>query len=88
MHKLRLYVTGLTPKSEKIIQNIRQLLEEQFSSDYSLKIVDVFESPELAEHDKILATPTLIKVTPAPVKRIIGDFSNRDMVLAGLDLVR
>lgn len=87
MHKLKLYIAGSTLKSESIIKNLKQLLEEEFDGQYSLEIIDLIDSPELAEQDRILATPTLLKVAPPPAKRIIGDFSNKKMVLCGLDLV-
>lgn len=87
MHRLKLYIAGSTLKSENIIKNLKQLLEEEFNDQYSLEIIDLIESPELAEQDKILATPTLLKIEPLPAKRIIGDFSNKKMVLFGLDLV-
>jgi circadian clock protein KaiB len=88
MHKLRLYVAGSTLKSERIIKNLKQLLDDEFNNQYALEIIDVIDKPELAERDNILATPTLIKIEPYPVRRIIGDFSNKDMVLQGLDLVK
>jgi len=87
VHRLKLYIAGSTLKSENIIKNLKQLLEEEFNDQYSLEIIDLIESPELAEQDKILATPTLLKIEPLPAKRIIGDFSNKKMVLFGLDLV-
>ncbi len=85
-YKLKLYVTGKTPRSERAIANLRKICEEDLGSDYELTVIDVLERPNLAEDDKILATPTLIKVLPPPERRIIGDLSNRKKVLFGLDI--
>lgn len=84
--KLRLYVTGKTPKSERAIANLKEICERDLKGLYELQIIDVLESPQLAENEKILATPTLIKDLPPPLKRIIGDLSNSEKVLLGLDL--
>ena len=84
--KLRLYVTGKTPKSERAIANLKEICERDLKGLYELQITDVLESPQLAENEKILATPTLIKDLPPPLKRIIGDLSNSEKVLLGLDL--
>jgi len=84
--KLRLYITGKTPKSERAIANLKEICEKELEGLYELQIIDVLESPQLAEDEKILATPTLIKDLPPPLKRIIGDLSNSDKVLLGLDL--
>lgn len=83
---LKLYVTGMTTRSRAAIANLRRICENELMEEYALEIVDVLESPELAEKHKILATPTLIKDLPPPVRRIIGDLSDRDRVLIGLDL--
>ncbi len=84
--KLRLYVTGKTPKSERAIANLKEICERDLKDLYELQIIDVLESPQLAENEKILATPTVIKELPPPLKRIIGDLSNSEKVLLGLDL--
>ena len=84
--KLRLYVTGKTPKSERAIANLKEICERELEGLYDLQVIDVLESPQLAEDEKILATPTLIKDLPPPLKRIIGDLSNSEKVLLGLDL--
>jgi len=84
--KLRLYITGKTPKSERAIANLKEICEKELKGLYELQIIDVLESPQLAEDEKILATPTLIKDLPPPLKRIIGDLSNSERVLLGLDL--
>jgi len=84
--KLRLYITGKTPKSERAIANLKEICEKELEGLYELEIIDVLESPQLAENEKILATPTLIKDLPPPLKRVIGDLSDSEKVLIGLDL--
>ena len=84
--KLRLYITGTTPRSERAIANLAEICERDLKGLYDLQIIDVLESPQLAENEKILATPTLIKDLPPPLKRVIGDLSNSEKVLLGLDL--
>jgi len=84
---LKLYVTGVTPRSQAALKNLENILDEDYKGVYSLKVIDVIKQPQLAEDDKILATPTLIKILPPPVARIIGDLSDREKVLLGLDFV-
>jgi len=84
---LKLYVTGVTPRSQAALNNIKKILSEAYKGVYSLKVIDVMKQPKLAEDDKILATPTLIKILPPPVARIIGDLSDGEKILLGLDLV-
>ncbi|MFH1287716.1 MAG: circadian clock protein KaiB [bacterium] len=84
---LKLYVTGNTPNSVKAIKNLENILANEFKGMYELKIIDVMKNPQLAEEEKILATPMLSRVLPLPIRRIIGDLSNREKVLLGLDLV-
>jgi len=84
---LKLYVTGETSRTRTALENIRKILNEDYKGVYSLKVIDVMKQPKLAEDDKILATPTLIKILPPPVARIIGDLSNKEKILLGLDLV-
>ena len=84
---LKLYVAGNTPNSMRALNTLREILESEFKGVYALKVIDVLKSPQLAEEDKILATPTLSKILPPPVRRIIGDLSDRDKVLIGLDLL-
>ncbi len=84
--KLTLYVTGQTPNSQRAIANMRRICEEELGGEYELVIVDVLERPQLAEDERILATPTLTKELPLPLKRIIGDLSDTEKVLLGLDL--
>lgn len=83
---LKLYVTGKTAKSEVAIANLRRLCAEELDGRYELQIIDVLEHPEAAETDKILATPTLIKRLPPPLRRVIGDLSDRQKVLLGLEV--
>lgn len=84
---LKLYVAGNTPSSIRALRTLRDILETEFKGVYALKVIDVLKSPQLAEEDKILATPTLSKILPPPVRRIIGDLSDRERVLIGLDLL-
>ena len=84
---LKLFVTGQTPRSEYAIENLRRICEEEFQNEYELIVVDVLQRPQLAEDEKILATPTVIKELPPPLRRIIGDLSDKEKVLLGLDLV-
>ena len=84
---LKLYVDGNTPNSMRALNTLREILESEFKGVYALKVIDVLKSPQLAEEDKILATPTLSKILPPPVRRIIGDLSDREKVLIGLDLL-
>jgi circadian clock protein KaiB len=84
---LKLYVAGNTPNSMRALKTLRNILETEFLGVYALKVIDVLKNPQLAEEDKILATPTLAKILPPPVRRIIGDLSDRERVLIGLDLL-
>ena len=84
---LKLYVTGVTPRSQAAIKNLEKILDKDYKGVYSLKVIDVIKQPQLAEEDKILATPTLIKILPPPVARIIGDLSDKEKILLGLDFV-
>ncbi len=83
---LRLYITDQTPRSQAAIANIRRLCDDELSGQVELEIIDVLERPQLAEDEKILATPTLIKELPPPLRRLIGDLSDKEKVLIGLDL--
>jgi circadian clock protein KaiB len=84
---LKLYVAGNTPNSVRALRTLNNILEQEFQGVYALKVIDVLKNPQLAEEDKILATPTLSKVLPPPVRKIIGDLSDRERVLIGLDLL-
>ncbi len=83
---LKLYATGKTPNSQRAIGNLRDALDNELKGLYTLKIIDILKNPQLAEEEKILATPTLAKVLPLPIRRIIGDLSDKEKVLLGLDL--
>lgn len=83
---LRLYVTGSTPRSTRAIQNIRALCEEHLRGRYDLEVVDIYQQPVLARGEQIIAAPTLIKKLPEPLRKVVGDLSNTDRVLVGLDL--
>jgi circadian clock protein KaiB len=83
---LKLYVTGMTPRSMKAVTNIKEICEEHLSGRYELEIVDIFQQPVLAKGEQIIAAPTLIKKLPLPLRRFIGDMSDEEKILIGLDL--
>ena len=85
-YRLRLYVAGQTPKSIMAFRNLKQICEEHLQGRYEIEIIDLVENPQLAQGDQILAVPTLVRRLPEPIKKIIGDLSNTDRVLVGLDL--
>ncbi len=84
--ELRLYVAGQTPKSLEAFSNLKRICEEHMSGKYTIEIIDLFKNPQLAKGDQILAVPTLVRKLPEPVRKIIGDLSNTERVLVGLDL--
>ena len=83
---LRLYVTGSTPRSLSAIAEVRRLCEEHLHGHYDLEVIDLYQQPQLAEGEQIIAAPTLIRKLPLPLRRIIGDMSQSERVLVGLDL--
>jgi len=83
---LRLYVAGQTPKSVLAFTNLKQICEDHLQGRYEIEIIDLLEQPQLARGDQILAVPTLVRRLPEPIKKIIGDLSNTERVLVGLDL--
>lgn len=85
-HVLRLFITGSTPRSTRAVENLRRVLESEPPDSYDLEVVDVYDNPQAAAEHQILAAPTLIKLLPAPVRRIIGDLSDTERVLRSLDL--
>jgi circadian clock protein KaiB len=87
-YRLRLYVAGQTPKSTLALTNLKQICEDHLQGRYEIEIVDLLANPQLAHGDQILAVPTLVRRLPEPIKKIIGDLSNTERVLVGLDLVR
>jgi circadian clock protein KaiB len=86
MWKLRLYVAGHTPKSLTAFANLKRICEEYLKGRYSVEVIDLLENPQLAAGDQILAIPTLVRNLPEPMRKIIGDLSNTERVLVGLDL--
>lgn len=84
---LRLYVTGMTEKSKQAIQNIRQICKGCLEDRYNLEVIDIYQQPALAREDQIIAAPTLIKKLPLPLRRLIGNLSEKEKVLLGLDLM-
>jgi circadian clock protein KaiB len=83
---LRLYVAGLTPRSQMAIKNIQKICEEHLKGRYDLEVIDVYQKPVLAKGEQIIAAPTLIKKLPLPLRRFIGDLSDSERVVLGLDL--
>jgi circadian clock protein KaiB len=84
--KLKLYIAGQTPRSMVALANLRMIVNEHLGSQYEIEVIDLLENPQLAKGDQILAVPTLVKDLPLPVRKIIGDLSNTERVLVGLDL--
>lgn len=85
---LRLYITGTTPRSNDAIRNIRKICEEELKGRYDLEVIDVYQQPELAKKEQILAAPTLIRKLPLPLRKLVGDMSNREKVVVGLEIVQ
>lgn len=85
-HVLRLYVAGVTPRSVQAIETIKRICEQNLKGRYHLEVIDIHQQPMLAKGDQIIAVPTLIRKLPAPLRTLIGDMSNEDRVLIGLDL--
>jgi circadian clock protein KaiB len=83
---LRLYVTGTTLRSTRAITNLRHLCDQYLPDRYELEVVDIYQQPELAAREQLVALPTLVKRQPLPLRRLVGDLSNRQRVLAGLDV--
>ena len=83
---LRLYVTGMTPRSIRAVENVRTICEEHLQGRYDLEVIDIYQQPTLAEGEQIIATPTLIQKLPRPLRKVIGDMSSTERVLVGLDL--
>jgi circadian clock protein KaiB len=85
-YQLRLYVAGQTPKSLAAFANLKKICEEHLPGQYEIEVIDLLKKPQLASGDQILAIPTLVRKLPEPIKKIIGDLSNTERVLVGLDL--
>lgn len=83
---LKLYVAGQTPKSLTAFENLKKICEEYLAGQYHIEVIDLLEQPQLARGDQIIALPTLVRKLPVPIRKIIGDLSNTERVLVGLDL--
>jgi len=83
---LKLYITGMTPRSQVALRNLEKVCREHLSNNYELEVIDIYQQPNLAKGDQIIAVPTLIKQLPAPLRRLIGDLSQEDRIILGLDL--
>jgi circadian clock protein KaiB len=84
---LRLYITGMTKRSARAIENLRTFCEKHLAGHYELQVIDIYQQPELARTEQIVAVPTLIKKLPLPLRRLIGDMSDEERVLVGLDIL-
>ncbi len=84
---LRLYVTGMTPRSTQAIANIKKICEEYLKGRYELEVVDIYQQPEIAREGELIAAPTLVKKLPVPIRKLIGDMSNAEKVLVGLNIM-
>ena len=85
-YRLKLYITGQTPRSRGAIRNLKRLIDDLVPDSCELDIIDVLENPQMAEDDRILATPTLVKERPLPQRRIVGDLSDTEKVIMGLEI--
>ena len=83
---LKLYITGMTRRSQEALRSIRKIMHEQAGDNYELEVVDIYQQPVLAKGEQIIAAPTLIRKLPLPIRRLIGDLSNTEKILLGLDL--
>ncbi len=83
---LRLYVAGMTPRSQEAIRSVKEICESRLSGRYDLQVVDIYQQPTLAKGEQIIAAPTLVKKLPVPLRRLIGSMSQREKLLVGLDL--
>jgi circadian clock protein KaiB len=83
---LRLYVAGMTPKSLQAVENIKRISEEHLEGRYELEVIDISQQPEVLKKHNLIATPTLIKELPKPIRRLIGDLSNKERIIVGLNL--
>jgi circadian clock protein KaiB len=83
---LRLYIAGTSPRSSRAVMNIKEICERSLSSHYDLEVIDIYQQPKLAKGEQIIAAPTLVKELPLPLRKFIGDMSNTEKLLVGLDL--
>jgi circadian clock protein KaiB len=86
IYVLKLYITGMTPNSKRAVENVKNICEEYLKGRYELEIVDIYQQPDLAQGEQIIAVPTLIKELPIPFRKLIGDMSNKEKILIGLNL--
>ncbi|MBF0216344.1 MAG: circadian clock protein KaiB [Candidatus Omnitrophica bacterium] len=86
-YRLKLYVAGTTPKSLEAFANLKKICEEYLKGQYSIEVIDLIKNPKLAKGDQIIAIPTLVRHLPEPIKKIIGDLSNKEKVLVGLNII-
>jgi circadian clock protein KaiB len=86
-YRLRLFVSGSSPRSTRAIQNIRALCEERLQGRYDLEVIDIYQHPEHARPEQIVVTPTLVRKLPLPLRKVIGDLSDKERVLVGLDII-
>jgi circadian clock protein KaiB len=86
VYNLRLYVAGQTAKSMEAFENLKKIAEEHLKGRYKIEVIDLTKNPQLARGDQIIATPTLVRKLPPPIRKIIGDLSNKEKVLVGLDI--
>lgn len=87
-YTLRLYVTGMTPRSQRAIENIKGICETELAGRYDLEVIDVYQQPERAKEAQVVAAPTLIKQLPLPIRKLIGDMSDKERVLFGLGILK
>ncbi|MGH7902018.1 MAG: circadian clock KaiB family protein [Thermodesulfobacteriota bacterium] len=85
-YEFKIYIAGQTPKSSYTVERFEQFLKNKFKDQYSLKIIDILQNPEMAEEDKIIATPSVVKVLPKPSRKIFGDLSDEERVIKALSL--
>ena len=86
-YQLRLFVAGITVRSQRTIENLRRICDEHLAGQVDLEVIDIYQQPELARQNQVIAAPTLVKLLPLPIRRIIGDLSETDHVLRGLELI-
>ncbi len=84
---LRLYVSGTTPRSEEAIRNISKICAEELQGRYDLEVIDIYQQPELARKEQVIGAPTLIKKLPLPLRKLVGDMSNKEKVIMGLEIL-
>jgi circadian clock protein KaiB len=84
---LRLFITGMTPRAQEAVRNIRKICEEELKGRYELEVIDIYQQPELAKKEQILAAPTLIRKLPLPLRKLVGDMSNKEKVVVGLEIL-